>query len=170
MLYYLIVSDLKYPMGLGTFFICKKVSVIPKILTNDILVLIIRIIKGIKQSRRKEESSSSMRLTAKTYSKEILKDIKDKKILIYEREKNLIFIHKYRLSVDEIEEIIYGLTEYHFKEKIENEDKKINADYLYVFKAGVNINDGFGEKYEYIYIKICEIKPNILIVSLHLDE
>lgn len=111
-----------------------------------------------------------MRLTAKTYSKEILKDIKDKKILIYEREKNLIFIHKYRLSVDEIEEIIYGLTKYHFKEKIENKDKKINADYLYVFKAVVNINDGFGEKYEYIYIKICEIKPNILIVSLHLDE
>ena len=29
-----------------------------------------------------------MKLTSKTYAKEILKDIKDKKILIYEREKN----------------------------------------------------------------------------------
>jgi len=111
-----------------------------------------------------------MRLTSKIYAKEILKDITNKRIILYERDKNIEFVKKYNITNRDIENIIYSLTEYHFKAKIDNKDKNIKADYLYYFKAILSLTDEYGNTLEYVYIKICEIKKGILVVSLHPDE
>ena len=111
-----------------------------------------------------------MKYTSKIYAKGILKDIENKKIIVYKRDKNDEFLIKYNLNQKDIEEITYGLTENHFKEKILNLDKKIITKYLYVFKVSINLNDGYGMISKYVYIKICEIKKGILVVSLHEDE
>ena len=46
-----------------------------------------------------------MRLTSKIYAKEILKDIKKKKIIRRKRDKNINFIKKYNINQRDIEEI-----------------------------------------------------------------
>ena len=111
-----------------------------------------------------------MKLTSKTYAKEILNNIDKKKIIVLKRDKNDCFIIKYGLSQKDIEDIVYGLTDNLFKEKIINLDKRIKTEYLYVFKAVIELNDEYGFLSNYIYIKICEIRENILVVSLHEDE
>ena len=111
-----------------------------------------------------------MKYTSKSYAKEILKDIKKKKIIRRKRDKNLDFIKKYNIKQRDIEEIIFGLTENIFKGKLKNEDKSIKAEYLYYFKTIVNLSDEFGEINKYIYIKICEVEENVLVVSIHEDE
>ena len=111
-----------------------------------------------------------MRLSSKKYANEILKDIKRKKVVLYERDKNIQFVKKYNLNQNDIEEIIYNLTTNHFKAKMNNNDKKIKSEYLYYFKVSMNLNDEYGETYVYTYIKICEIIKGILVVSIHEDE
>ena len=111
-----------------------------------------------------------MRLTSKIYANEILKGINKKRIFLLKRSKNDDFISKYSFNQKDIEEIVYSLTENLFKEKIINKDKKINSKYLYVFKVVVDLKDEYGVITNYIYIKICDIKEDILVVSLHEDE
>ena len=111
-----------------------------------------------------------MKYTSVIYAREILKDIENKKIIVYKRNKNDEILIKYSLNQEDIEEIIHGLTDNHFKERIINLDKRIIAEYLYIFKVSINLNDGYGMISKYIYIKICEIKKGILVVSLHEDE
>ncbi len=111
-----------------------------------------------------------MNATTKSYANEILKDIKKKKIQLYERDKNIIFVKKYNLTTKDIESIIYSLTANHFKGRIENKDKRINSKYLYYFIVLIPLQDEYGSVIEKVYIKICEISKGILVVSLHENE
>ena len=83
--------------------------------------------------------------TSKIYAKGILKNIDNKKIIFYERNKNKLFIKKYSISKEEIDEIIYSLNENHFIERINNKDSKINSKYLYVFNVLYEFTNEYGE-------------------------
>ena len=111
-----------------------------------------------------------MKLTTTNYAKEILNNINEKNIIILKRDKNIIFMKKYNMKEKDIINIIFSLNEHYFKEKILNSDSKIKAKYLYVFKPLIRLTDEYGEILDYVYIKICEIKDGILVVSIHEDE
>ncbi len=108
--------------------------------------------------------------SAKSYAKEILDSICSKKVIPYERDKNLDFIKKYSLLNSDIEEIIYSLDKNNFIERKENKDKRIKSKFLYVFYVLCDLNDEYGNEIKKIYIKICEIESGILVVSFHENE
>lgn len=105
--------------------------------------------------------------TSKIVAKEILNDINNKKIILYERDKNRQFIKKYSISKDEIDEIIYSLTDNHFIERIENKDSKIKSKYLYIFNVLYEFTNESGECLIKLFIKIGEIEDGVLLVSFH---
>lgn len=105
--------------------------------------------------------------TSRVLARKILKDINNKKIILYERDKNIEFIEKYSISTETINEIIYSLTEDYFIERIDNKDPKIKCIYLYVFNVIYEFTDIYGESLKKVYIKIGEIEEGILLVSFH---
>ena len=111
-----------------------------------------------------------MKVTSMNYAREILNNINEKNIIILPREKNLLFLKKYNIKTSDVISIVLSLTEHHFKERIINNDFKIKTKYLYVFKPLIRLPDEYGEILDYVYIKICEIKDGILVVSIHEDE
>jgi len=108
--------------------------------------------------------------STRKYANDLLLNINKKEILLYPRDKNLDFINKYSLSNEDIKYIVNSITIEQFKGRIPNKDKKIHSKYLYIFKTIVELEDEYGVIFGYVYIKICEIKPGILVVSIHIDE
>lgn len=112
-----------------------------------------------------------MSKTPKIIAREILdKDFPQKRIIISQRKKNLDFMKKNNISEKEAIEIVKDLTIDVFDEKRKNKDRSIKADYLYIFKPLININDEYGRKIERMYIKICNVKDNIYTVSFHEND
>ena len=110
-----------------------------------------------------------VRFTSKFLANEIINDSFYKKpYYVLSRDKNNDFASKYSLSKDEIGNILYSIRQDHFKEKIENEDRKIQTKWLYHFNLLYQLTDEYGCKdMVSIYLKICEIHNSILIVSIH---
>ena len=106
--------------------------------------------------------------TSKIYAKEILDIIPNKRIIVLERDKNKIFMEKYSITTEDINDIVYSLNPNCFIERIDNKDKKIKSKYLYVFNVIQELNDEYGETLEKLYIKICAIDEYVLLVSIHL--
>ena len=67
-------------------------------------------------------------------------------------------------------EIVNSLDITSFKERRENLDSRINTKYLYVFKPLIRLTDEYGSTLNHIYVKICELNNNILVVSIHQDD
>lgn len=115
-----------------------------------------------------------MKLTTKKFAREILKELPNTRIIISEREKNINFISKYHFSKQDIESYIRNLTEKDFKEKVKNNNSKIDTDYLYIFSINMSLENEFGDlEFVPIYIKIGKLNKNneiILIVSFHESE
>lgn len=111
-----------------------------------------------------------MKYTSKIYAHEILKVIPNKKIEIICRDKNNEFIKKYNLKKADVIEIVTSLNVQSFKEKIENLDPRINAKYLYVFNPLIKLTDAYGSTIDHVYVKICELNNNILVVSIHHND
>lgn len=114
-----------------------------------------------------------MKMTSKIYANEILKDIKDcNRLIVSKRKKNADFMKKYALFDSDVKEYVENLDKDDFIEKKKNEDKKINAEYLYVFYKNLFLNDEYGDVLERVYIKLCKLKDKdgiIFVVSFH-DE
>lgn len=114
-----------------------------------------------------------MKLTAKNYANEILTDIERDNIKLYDiREKNINFLSKYGLDENYVKDIIVQLNSSVFKERIPNDDPKINTNYLYVFDPVFQLVDEYGlNNMVHMYIKICNLKSGItLVVSFHENE
>ena len=111
-----------------------------------------------------------MKYTSLIYAKEILDIIPGKRIIIRSRDKNIEFLKEYSLKNDNIVDIVNSLNENHFKERRINCDSSIKSRYLYVFKPLLKITNYNGDSLDYVYIKICEIDDNILVVSIHKDD
>ena len=112
-----------------------------------------------------------MKFTAKIYAKEILEGIEGKKIIIKNKEKNLNFLKKYNVTNNKRLQIIKSLNDNSFKEKIENKDKNIKTDYLYVFGPIHHLYDFYGiENIVKLYIKIGKVNDYIYAESFHEDS
>lgn len=113
-----------------------------------------------------------MKFSSKLYANEILKDIHNKNLILKEKEKNTVFMKKYGLSKDDIDNYVYQLTPDNFSERVENKDSKIKAKYLYIFQPIIQLADEYGFVSSIkLYIKICYLSDSkILIVSFHEDD
>ena len=108
-----------------------------------------------------------MKFSSKFLAREILKSIPGKRIEIICREKNNNFLKKYNLKRKDVYNIVNNLNVNCFVERRENYDTRIKAKYLYIFNPLISLTDIYGTVLDHVYVKICELNNNILVVSIH---
>lgn len=110
-----------------------------------------------------------MRYTSKVLAYDIINDsFYEKPFYVYPRNKNDEFSIKYNLTKEDIGKILHSINKNNFCEKIKNEDKNIKAEWLYHFNLLYQLVNEYGVMdMVSIYLKICEINNNILIISIH---
>ena len=110
-------------------------------------------------------------LGKKIYITHILKLIKDDKYNIILREKNKVFIYKYKLNKEKIKKILLSLTEDDIQYELEDKEYvKYGNEKLIVFKKDIKLLDFYGSEITRIYIKIKKKENELPIISFHDSE